>query len=217
MLKLATVSQRELSRRMIFRNVQIIESYKKQNQSILILASHHFNWEWLLAAGNFSLPISLDFVYQPLSNSFFDRFSLMCRTRFGAYPIKRDEVARATVKRKDILRGIAIVADQYPGLKNDKRHFIQFLNQRTAFFLGANQLASVTQYPVVYVEMRKSKRGYYEATFREIAVPPFAKEDFTVIENYAQAVEKIIQENPAEWLWSHNRWKKKHERRMVKS
>src|SRR5690349_16924547 len=70
MLKLATISQEELSRRMVFRDVQIIEMYKKQNQSMLILASHHFNWEWLLAAGNFSLPIPLDFVYQPLSNSF---------------------------------------------------------------------------------------------------------------------------------------------------
>lgn len=210
MIKLFSITKKELSQRMSFVDVRIIEEHKINNQSVLILASHQFNWEWLLTAGNFSLPVPVDFVYQPVNNKFFDNFSLKCRTRFGAYAIKRDEVARETIKRKNILRGIAIVADQYPGYKTDKKYYTMFLNQETVFFQAANQLSMLTQYPVVYAKVKKIKRGYYEASFVNITEPPYVKDDFTVIENYVKAVEKVIYEDPAGWLWSHNRWKKRH-------
>lgn len=209
-IKLYSIPKEELAKRMLFRDVSAIEKYKQQNQSVLILSSHQFNWEWLLSSGNFNLPVPVDFVYQQQSSEFFNRFSLLCRTRFGAHPIKRSDVARELIRRKDILRGIAIVSDQYPGLKKDKKYQTRFLNQDTVFFLGAHQIAVLTQYPVVYAQVRKIKRGYYEASFVNIAEPPHAKDDFTLIENYIKAVEKIIHENPSGWLWSHNRWKTRH-------
>jgi KDO2-lipid IV(A) lauroyltransferase len=58
--------------------------------------------------------------------------------------------------------------------------------------------------------MRRVKRGYYEAYPVVIASPPYAKTSETVIENYVKIVEKVIEEHPAGWLWSHNRWKKRH-------
>lgn len=215
MLKLLTISQEELAKRMVYNDVSLIEEFKSKNQPVLILASHQFNWEWLLAAGNFNLPVPVDFVYQPLRNALFDRFSLLSRTRFGSYAIKRDEVARETIRRKNILRGIAIVADQYPGYKNDKRHSTRFLNQDTVFFMGANQLAQLTQYPVVYAYSKKIRRGYYEVLFVKIAEPPYQKDDTSMIESYVEAVERVIRESPSGWLWSHNRWKKRHLRKKA--
>lgn len=209
-LKLFTIKKQELGKRMLFRDVSVIEKYKQQNQSVVILASHQFNWEWLLSSGNFNLPVPVDFVYQPLSSPFFNRFSLLCRTRFGAHGISRYDVARELIRRKSILRGIAIVSDQYPGLGTDKKYQTRFLNQDTVFFLGAHQIAVLTQYPVVYAQVKKVKRGYYEASFVHIADPPHAKDDFKLIEHYIQSVEKVIQANPAGWLWSHNRWKTRH-------
>lgn len=209
-LKLFSIAKKDLALRMTFTNLEIIDDYKSKKQSVIILASHQFNWEWLLAAGNFSLPVPVDFVYQPVNNAIFNRFSLLSRTRFGAHAIKRDEVARETVKRKNLLRGIAIVADQYPGLKNDKRYPTKFLHQDTVFFQGANQLTLVTQYPVVYAAVKKIKRGYYQVTFEKIAEPPYPANDTTPIEKYVRAVERVIQQDPPGWLWSHNRWKTRH-------
>lgn len=210
MLKLFTIPREELAVRMKFTDISVIEKYKSQGQSVLILASHQFNWEWLLASGNFNLPVPVDFVYQPQQNQFFENFSLQCRTRFGAHAISRYNVARELIKRKNVQRGIAILSDQYPGLKADKKYQTRFLGQDTVFFLGAHQIAQLTQYPVVYARVKKTSRGYYEASFVNIAEPPHDKEDYTLIENYIRAVEDIIRENPAGWLWSHNRWKKRH-------
>lgn len=212
-LKLLTIGRDELEKRMSFKHMEIIENHGKNNQSILFLASHQFNWEWLLATACFRFPMQIDFIYQPLNNNLFDRFSLECRTRFGGYAIKRDEVAREIIKRKGILRGIASVADQYPGLGRDKKYSARFLNQDTVFFFGTNQLGILTQYPVVFYEIRKIRRGFYEAWPVEIAVPPYGKESTDMIEKYVRAVENAVRKNPSGWLWSHNRWKKRHLKR----
>lgn len=209
-LKLLTIKREDLEKRVVFTNTEVVEKYKSQNQSVLMLASHQFNWEWLLAAGNINLPMSLDFVYQPINSMLTDRLLLTCRTRFGAHPIKRNELAREVIKRRNVLHGTAIVADQYPGHKRDKRYMTTFLNQETAFFYGTNQLAAMTQYPVLFTEIRKVKRGFYEVTFVPLAEPPYEKNSDEIIDRYAKAAEKLIHQYPSGWLWSHNRWKKRH-------
>lgn len=210
MLKLVTISREELSRRMVFTHPEIPQKYHDAGQSILFLASHQFNWEWILVSASINFPMPVDFVYQPVQSKFFDRLTLASRTRFGAYPVKRDEVARELAKRRHIVRGIASVADQYPGYGRDKKYITQFLNQETAFFLGTNQLALLTQYPALYYKIIKISRGYYEAHPVIVATPPYPKGSEVVIENYVRVTEEMIRTYPPGWLWSHKRWKKRH-------
>ncbi len=208
-LMLITISKEELGKRMKYKNPEIIEPFKNNNQSVIYVTSHQFNWEWLVVSGSFSLPMPVDFVYQPQSSKFFDRLTLDFRTRFGAYAIKRADVAREIIKRKDINRGVAIVADQFPGHDNDKKYWTTFLGQETAFFQGINQLAFLTQYPVFFARVSQPKRGYYEAELVQLASPPYQKDQYDMIENYVKETEAVIRSNPSGWLWSHKRWKKK--------
>ncbi len=207
-LKLLTINREELVKRMKFKNPELINPYKEKKLSVIYVTSHQFNWEWLVAAGCLFLPLPVDFVYQPPSSNFFNQFSLYLRTRFGAYPIKRADVAREIIKRKEINRGVAIVADQFPGHDNDKRYWTTFLGQETAFFQGINQLAYMTQYPVFFAKVNHPKRGFYEVELVKISTPPYQKDNFDMIENYVQETEAVIKSDPAGWLWSHNRWKK---------
>ena len=204
-LKLLTLPRQELEERVRFSNLEVIGA---DTNHAIFLASHQFNWEWLLVRGSFSFHIPVDFVYQQQSSGLFNSFSLACRTRFGAYPIVRRQVAREAIKRKDLPHIIAIVADQFPSSKTDKRYWTIFLRQDTAFFQGISQLASLTQYPVYYLQMRKIKRGYYEATLERIATPPYEKDAPGLVEAYARATERIIHQYPHDWLWSHKRWKR---------
>jgi len=210
LIKLLTITKEELNSRVKFVNPEVSIKHLEKGQSLLNLASHQFNWEWLLAAGSFILPGQMDFVYQPVHSKLADQFSYACRTRFGAYGIKRDAVAREIIKRRDIVRNVAIVGDQYPGHGHDKRYSAAFMHQPTVFFSGLNQLAQLTQYPVMYYAMRKIKRGYYEARIIEVASPPYEKETTDIIKPYISEIEKVIHNDPAGWLWSHNRWKTRH-------
>jgi KDO2-lipid IV(A) lauroyltransferase len=210
-LKLLTISKEELRKRMKYINPEITQPFAESGQSIFLLTSHQFNWEWLLASGCLYLPLHVDFVYQKQSSDLFNRFSLESRTRFGAYPVERAQVGREAIRRKNILRGIAVMADQFPGLDQDKKYWTTFLNQDTAFFLGLGQLAYLTQYPAIFYGVRRIRRGYYEAVGFVVSLPPYEKESEQIVEEYVKATEKMIRQQPFGYLWSHNRWKRKRE------
>lgn len=207
-LKLLSMSKEEVLRRMAYKNPEVIEALAKNGQSMIYLTSHQFNWEWLLAGACLYTTPQLFYVYQTQSSKFFDTFSTLIRTRFGALSIKREKVGREALKRKGTLHSLALLADQFPGLHHDKRYWTTFLHQDTAFFQGINQLAIMTQYPVIFFVSRKVSRGYYENELIRIADPPYGKNDLRVIENYVRATEKIICGQPEGWLWSHDRWKR---------
>lgn len=207
-LKLLTISKEDLKVRMVYKNPEILQKHADSNQSVLLLASHQFNWEWLLAAGSFYLPMSIDFVYQEQNNKGFNQFSLACRTRFGAHAIQRRNVAREAIRRRNIVRSTAIVADQFPSAHYDKRFWTVFLNQETAFFQGISQLATLMQAPVYYTAIRKLKRGYYTIELIPLAMPPYEKESYEMVEAYVRETERLIRQHPSDWLWSHKRWKK---------
>jgi len=206
-LKLLSLPAEELRKRMVYKNPEILLPFVDRKQPVIFLASHQFNWEWLLVAGSISLPLPVDFVYQEQSSNLFNQFSLRCRSRFGAFPIKREHVARESIRRKNIVRGVAIVGDQFPGYDKDKKYWTKFLNQDTAFFLGLGQLAILTQYPAFFAAVRKVKRGFYEIELIQISEPPYGKESHVMVDNYAKETEKVILKHPAGWLWSHKRWK----------
>ena len=208
-LKLLSISKDELSRRMSYTNPEILQPYADRNQSVILMASHQFNWEWLMVSGSVNLPLKLDFIYQRVSSQSFDHLIMHCRTRFGGYPIERKQTAREVIKRKNITRAIAIVADQFPS--HEKKHWVPFLNQETAFFLGLGQLTVLTQCPAFFVRSKKIKRGYYEAEIIPLTVPPYEKGSQMVVDKYAAVTESFIKEQPDNWLWSHARWKHKRE------
>ncbi len=209
-LKLLSMPEAELSRRITFTNPEMLSQHIRARQSVLVLASHTFNWEWLLTAASVQLPAQLDFVYQAQRNNLANRYSLAGRCRFGAYPIERFRVGRENLARKNLTRILAVVADQYPGLGQDKKILVNFLGRETAFFMAPQTLANGTGYPVYYACMRKKARGYYTVHFEYLGQPPFTGDDSGLIHRYAAAVERLIRERPAEWLWSHNRWKTRH-------
>ncbi len=209
-LKLLTIEEEELKKRFSFEDEKPVLEYAKQNQSVIYLAAHQFNWEWGMVSASTELPLALDFVYQRVHNNFFDRLILECRTRFGAYAIERNKVAREAVSRRHLLRGIATVTDQYPGRSKNKRFFYPFMNRETAFFYGANHMVHLMQYPVFFFNIQKLKRGFYKGSFVQLGAPPYEKGDTSVIETYIQELEKQIRKSPATYLWTHDRWKTRH-------
>jgi len=58
-------------------------------------------------------------------------------------------------------------ADQAP-VSTDKRYWTQFLGQDTAFYIGAEQIARATRLPILYVAVRRIRRGYYEVELRPL-------------------------------------------------
>jgi KDO2-lipid IV(A) lauroyltransferase len=110
------------------------------------------------------------------------------------------------LKRRKGARIIALVADQTP-LSSEEKHWTRFLNQDTAFFVGADKIARMLRAPVVFVGMRRVSRGYYSARLELLCIPPYSRDGSDIIERYARVAEDHIGRYPADWLWMYRKWK----------
>ncbi len=187
-LKILSISKEEVIKRVNIVNMELATSYLDRGQSVIVLTGHQCNWEWLLLASSAQCLYPVDAVYKPLHIGFIEKLLFKMRTRFDARPLAMKDVYRSIVRSKDQTRVLAMVADQTPA-HSEIQYFTTFMNQPSAFFVGADKIARHTGYPVFFMDMRRVRRGYYEA------------------ELYARMLEKSILKNPSDWLWSHRRWK----------
>ena len=209
-LKGYSITREQINERVKVVNIEVLKKYTDKNQSIIIVTGHISNWEWLLHPLNLS-GIPMDIVYQRLSSPLFNKLTLFIRSRFSITPlIEKEETLRKTIERKDITRALVMGSDQSP--QNWKSaYWTTFLNQDSGFFTGTERIARKLDYPVIFSEMRRISRGYYEIEFTEIASPP----EFNslpigeITERFVRILDKSIQQFPADYLWSHRRWKHK--------
>jgi len=204
-------SAEALKRRVDFENHDIIDRAVAAKQSVVLLAPHFCNWEWLLGAGAVTFKLPIDAVYQKLRVKSLDSYLSTARERFGGKPIPREDFIYALMSRAGTPRGYALIADQTPR-RNDKKHWTRMLGRDTAFFLGAEKIARFLDAPVLYVDMRRVRRGHYSVRFVPLAEPPHAigeeRNDYSpVMEGFARQLEKAIRASPADWLWLQKRWK----------
>jgi Kdo2-lipid IVA lauroyltransferase/acyltransferase len=213
-IKALTITPGELIQRVNIVNAHELTDYLEQGQSVIVMASHQANWEWLQLVHAAKLEYAVDAVYKPLHNAFSEKLMLTIRTRFGSYPLPMFKLPREIVSRREITRIIAMVADQTPA--PEQAIWLNFLHQDTPFFTGAAKIAKRTGYPVLFAGMRRVKRGRYEVYFSKITGANNAEmSNEEIIQKYTQEVEKAIIDRPSEWLWSHKRWKHKRQQSQI--
>ncbi len=207
-LKGLTISEAELRRRVVTRDADAFKTYAQRGTVVLGMTSHLGNWEWSAMRTRLELP-GLDVVYKPLSNLFFDRLMHDIRSRFGTVPLPMQSLLRDMVKRRGEVRLVGLVADQ-AAEEPETAYWREFLHQETDFFTGTEKLARKFGYPVVFISMKRLRRGYYEMSAHRLGEPPYTDlPTNALIDRYVEKLEAFIREQPATWLWSHRRWKHK--------
>jgi KDO2-lipid IV(A) lauroyltransferase len=180
--------------------------YLAAGKSVMFVTSHLCNWEWLLQGMSAQLGYPMDAAYKPLHDAWAERLMLEIRARFGARLIPAKELLADFLRRRAVVRVLAMNADQAP-VSTDKRYWTRFLGQDTAFYVGAEQIARATRLPLIYVAMRRVRRGYYQVELKQLwdGKEPLPPNGLT--ERYARACENDVLESPADWLWSYRRWR----------
>ncbi len=206
-MSMASVTRRKIERRIRFVNVEQIER-QTQGRSFISAMAHYGSWEYTCSYPLHSRHDDVLAVYRPLQSEGFDRFYHKIRSRFGATPTSMEEVTREVIRRqaKQSPVAIALIADQtppYPSIQN----WTLFLGRWTPFFLGMEKMALKFHLPVVFLSMKKVKRGRYEATFEMIYDGDETVKTGEITRRYAERLEQMIRTRPELWMWSHRRWK----------
>lgn len=187
-------------------NPEVVEEYLKKGVPIVLMSGHTANWEW----GGYSISAhfnyDLDFLYKPVKKKAFDDIMLKLRTRHGGRAISKDNAIREVLKRRKKPRFVGFIGDQLPSMGTEK-YWLNFLNRPTAFYVGAERIATLTQYAAFYADVHRTGRGRYELTFKKLGEPPYEKGEQGIIANFVEMLEDTIHRHPSDYLWSHKRWK----------
>ncbi len=214
-IKAITITEKEFTKRVKVNEAPFLHKYYEQGQSVILMAMHQSNWEWGFLGASLFSPFQMDAVYSKVQNPFFEKLMLRIRSRFGAHMIEKQELYKQLIARKEITRSIGLISDQGPH-KDIGAYWTKFLNQETAFFVGAEKVARKMKYPVIFVYGDREKRGHYIITYKEIAAPPFLPNENYILESFVRALEEVILHKPENWLWSHRRWKYKNKPAKIK-
>ena len=172
-----------------------------------MVASHYANWEW----GSYFLTRLMPFeniivLYKPLKNKYLDRYMLRKRESKGLFIRSILETSKVFDEFKNRPTIFTLVADQSPS--NPTRSFwVDFMGQKTAFLHGVEHYARKYELPVVYLDIQRVKRGYYNLKLSLLTDEPNRLSEGEVTARYAAKLEEIIRNKPEDWLWSHKRWK----------
>ena len=191
----------------------IFDRYNQEGKSIILVMGHYGNWEW--AGNTFSLTCKqkLFVVYHPLANKYLNGLMYRMRTRFGTGLIAMRETYKDMVKYKSMISATAFIADQTPMPEN--AIWTTFLNQDTPVFPGTEKIAKKMNYPIVYITIKRLKRGYYTILAELLSEEPKNTAEGEITTLHTARLEKDIREQPELWLWTHKRWK--HKRPAEKS
>ena len=202
------LTRRDLEQRVILRNPQLVRDELARGKPILLVAAHQANWEWMLLGLSTQLGYPVDAAYKPLVDNWAEIEMRKLRSRFGARLIPAQELLGDIIKQRNAPRAIAMVADQEP-VTSERKQWIRFLNRDTAFFLGPEEITRATRYASFFLRLERVARGHYEVEFLPLAAAGEKLSAGELTTRYARLVEEQIREKPADWPWSHKRWKLK--------
>jgi len=206
-VKASTISLKELSKRIVIENPEIINNQINSGKSVLVCMAHRGNWEWL---GIYLSTIFTDngyAVYKPIVNIFFNNYLNKTRSRFNdgrLIPFK--DTSRIMLQKRSTPSIYLILSDQSPA-KTEIEYQTVFLNQLTPVYLGIERLSKAFNYPVLFIDILRIKRGYYKVIIKELVLKPKETKQYDITKAHLKTLEDAIRTQPDNWLWSHRRWK----------
>jgi KDO2-lipid IV(A) lauroyltransferase len=209
MAKTMTISKKEINKRFVFTNLEVYKKLEEQDKSIAMMLAHYASYEWVISM-NAYVTFDAYAIYKKLANPYFDKLVRDIRSRFKANLITTKETVPCILKNKNNKRlsiyGFA--SDQSPKVES-AFHWQKFMGVEVPVYTGAEMLSKKYDMNVIFLRVRKVKRGYYEGTFEILSQNAKDVPNYQITDKFLKLVEEQIYEAPEYYLWTHKRWKHK--------
>lgn len=210
-IKCFSISEKQALEHCKIKNPEILDDLYKKNKSIVMASGHYNNWEMAAACLNLTLKYQTAALYKPLSNTFFNKKFIESRSKFGVELIPKSIAKDYFKNNADRNLIVGFGSDQCPKKSKNNLFWAHFLNQDTAIMFGTEKYAVEFDYAVIFMNLTRIKRGYYEIEFEIIEENPQTTTYGEISKKHTQLLEKQIKRDPAYWLWTHKRWKLKRD------
>jgi KDO2-lipid IV(A) lauroyltransferase len=207
MIKTMTISEKEIRKRFVFTNLDAYLDLERKGKSIAMMCAHYASYEWVISM-NYHITFKGYAIYKRVANRYFDKLVRDIRSRFRAYLITTKETVPTIEKNQaeGVLAVYGFASDQSPKVSKIY-HWGSFMGVESPIITGAEMLSKRFDMNVIFLEVRKVKRGYYSATFSHALENVNAIPNYGVSDLFIKGVENQIREAPELYLWTHKRWK----------
>lgn len=213
-IKSLTISEKELKKRFVATNIELIHDLEIKKKSIILMCAHYGSWEWI-----FILQRYINYkgyaIYKRLTNKYFDRLVKRIRAKYNTYLITNKQTIKTLTEAKEngelTLNGF--ISDQSPKV-HKAYYWNDFMGIKVPMHTGAEILAKKLDMAVVFFRVKRKKRGFYELTFETITENPKEYKNYEITDIFFKKVEEQIHEAPQYYLWTHKRWK--HRKKVPK-
>ena len=183
---------------------EILENIKKNNERVIFVSGHFNNFE-LMAMHIERSGINLAAIYRPLNNKFLNFIMEKIRKKY----ICRNQIKKGIAGTRQLLSyfkknySIALMIDQRVS-QGIKSNF--FKNEAYTTTIPA-QFSKKFNCKIVPIYIERINKVNFKLTVNQ----PLEYSNKSSIEDITldlnRTIEKMILENPDQWIWSHNRWK----------
>tara|TARA_B100000767_G_C19774129_1_gene541670 strand:+ start:4548 stop:5438 length:891 start_codon:yes stop_codon:yes gene_type:complete len=207
MLKALTISKKQVLKRFKFNNTELFNNYLREKRGVVLVCGHYSSWEGMLSIG-YHIDGKGYAVYTPLSNKYFEHLFLRSRAKHKIYMGSRYRVLQDIEihqnNKECYIYGLA--ADQSPHPKS-KTYWRSFMGIEVPVFNGAERIAKQFDLPVVFADINRVKRGYYEINISLITDKPKDTKKNEITDIFTKTLETQILQDPSQYFWTHNRFK----------
>lgn len=190
-----------------FGDLELVNELARKGKSIQIHTGHQFNWEFgSLIMSKKITAVPYYAVYLTIENKALNRLFLKIRQKYGAFFI---DAGSFRTKKDEIFKqgySLALAADQNPG--SPSTSFWQNYFSRPAPFITGPEVGAIkNNTAVVFLRSRIVKRGRYKIECELFTEDAASTDTGDITRGFRDFLERIISEEPHNYLWTHRRWK----------
>ena len=188
--------------------VNYLDKIKKNNETVIFYSAHFANFE-LMAMELDKFGIKCAAIYRPLNNFFLNPLMEYLRMKY----ICPNQIPKGRMGMREIISkvkdgySIALMVDQ----RVSEGPRALFFNKPAHTTTIPAQLALKYDCKLVPISLERKEGPNFEMTIHEPYKIEKTGNDEEDTKNITlkinQIIEKMIIQNPKQWIWSHNRWK----------
>ena len=183
---------------------EILDEIKKNNKQVVFISGHLSNFE-LMALSLEKKNIKLAAIYRPLNNIFLNPIMEKIRKKY----ICRNQIKKGIGGLKKLINlkknnfSTALMIDQRvsEGVLSD------FFKEKALTTTIPAQLVKKFNIPIVPVYIQRIKQINFKIKIKDPIFFSKEKSIQEITDELNIELEKMIIQNPEQWIWSHNRWK----------
>jgi len=191
-----------------FKNTERAKWMMKENTGLLMVTGHYGNFEiigYLLGLFDFNIYS----IARPLDNIFLSKYLYSVRQQHSQQIIDKKGASALMANLAGSGATVCFIADQDAGRKGI---FVDFFGRKASTYKSIALVAVTQNVPIgVGYARRIDNKFFFEIGVNRIITPDqwVEKDDpvYWVTQEYTQAIEEFIREDPAQYWWLHRRWK----------